>query len=79
MTACLAAQLVRRTTPQEPWRGSLEGYAAMGLDYDGTWDNGIDAGLTFEPDAGLASLTSDERRLAAGIAHQAHESFVGTQ
>jgi len=78
MTAGLAAQLVRGPLAGAV-AGVAEGYAAMGLDYDGTWDNGIDGGLTFEPDAGLASLTSDERRLAAGIAHQAHESFVGTQ
>ena len=64
-----------------PWgvaAGVVEEYLAMGLGYDGTWDNGSDRGLTFRPEEGLASLTPEERRLAAGIAAQARDSFEGT-
>ncbi|TFV88318.1 hypothetical protein [Blastococcus sp. CT_GayMR16] len=58
--------------------GLLADYAAMGLGYDGTWDNGGFHGLTFEPTAEIAALTPDEGLAVLGIAEQARDSFERT-
>ena len=60
MTAGLAAQLVRGPLG-ESWRGSSRAMPPSGSDSDGTWDNGVDAGLRFEPDA-AARLRDSGRR-----------------
>jgi hypothetical protein len=53
--------------------GLLEGYAAIWLDMDGTWDNGVDRGLSFDrADAARAALAAVSPEHQA----QAHAAVV---
>jgi hypothetical protein len=62
--------------------GVVEGYAAIALGRDGTWDNGVDGGLHL--DAGtaiqesLAAVGSDAAVEAAEVARQARAAFDRT-
>jgi hypothetical protein len=54
--------------------GVAEGYLAIGLDFDGTWDNGPDRGLRFDADDAAAAVTDSlapQARAAFGRAARA--------
>jgi hypothetical protein len=67
-----------------PWgmaAGVLEGYLAMWLDFDGTWDPDTDHGLTFRPDVpdrAALDLTPEEWSYVNAMADMAEDSFEGT-
>ena len=69
-----------------PWGKAaalVEGYVAMWLDLDGTWDSAGDQGLRFAPDAptaaDMADLTPDEWTAVDRMARMAQGSFEGVQ
>jgi hypothetical protein len=62
--------------------GVIEGYAAIALDMDGTWDNGVDRGLVFDggtaADASRADLGPAAAAEAREVARQARIAFHRT-
>jgi hypothetical protein len=80
MTVGLFAQLV----PGYPGiaAGVLEGFAAILLDMDGTWENGVDRGLVFDRDdaaaTALAPLPPGRAADAQAVSRQAVAAFDRT-
>jgi hypothetical protein len=62
--------------------GVLEGYAAIWLDMDGTWENGEDRGLVFDRDdaatAALAQLPPGQAEDLRAVTRQAQAAFDRT-
>jgi hypothetical protein len=62
--------------------GLIEGYAAMWLGFDGTWEPGTDHGPTYRPDvldpSALTQLTPDEWTAVDRMAEQAEDAFDET-
>jgi hypothetical protein len=80
LTAGLATNLIRG-----PWGvpvGVLEGYLAIWLGFDGTWQTGTDRGLVLDRraavDAAVAQLPPDRVAAAEAVADQARAAFDRT-
>jgi len=62
--------------------GVLEGYAAIALDADGTWDNGVDRGLVFDRDdataVAVAQLPPEQAAHVRAVTWQAQAAFDRT-
>ena len=62
--------------------GVVEGYAAIALDADGTWENGVDRGLVFDEDdaatAALAQLAPEQATQVRAVTWQAQAAFDRT-
>jgi hypothetical protein len=62
--------------------GVVEGYLAIALDMDGTWDNGVDRGLVFDRDdaaaVALAQLPPEHAADAQAVSRQAVAAFDRT-
>ena len=75
--ATVASELLRG--PAGPVVGLAEGYAAIGLGADGTWDAGVDRGLRFtSKDAVDAVHAGSDPDRAAALVGQARRAFERT-